>query len=153
MLENENFLFHSCLSVNMNIGLLTPKEVVKKALKYGEKESVPLNSLEGFIRQIIGWREFIRGIYIEEGEFQKNQNYWNHKKKLSSSWYEAKTGLDPLDDCIKTTLNDGYIHHIPRLMVISNIMNLCEINPKEIYQWFMEMYIDSSEWVLSLIHI
>ncbi len=148
MLENENYLFHSCLSVNMNNGLLTPREVINKTLKYAEQESIPINSLEGFIRQIIGWREFIRGIYIEEGEFQKNQNYWNHKKKLSSSWYEAKTGLDPLDDCIKTTLNDGYIHHIPRLMVISNIMNLCEINPKEIYQWFMEMYIDSSEWVM-----
>jgi len=148
MLENENYLFHSCLSVNMNTGLLTPRDVINKTLKYAEQESIPINSLEGFIRQIIGWREFIRGIYIEEGEFQKNQNYWNHKKKLSSSWYEAKTGLDPLDDCIKTTLNDGYIHHIPRLMVISNIMNLCEINPKEIYQWFMEMYIDSSEWVM-----
>ncbi len=148
MLEKENFLFHSCLSVNMNIGLLTPKEVVNKALKYGEKESVPLNSLEGFIRQIIGWREFIRGIYVEEGKFQKTQNYWNHKNKLSSSWYEGNTGLVPLDDAIKTTLNDGYIHHIPRLMVISNIMNLSEINPKEIYKWFMEMYIDSSEWVM-----
>ena len=148
MLENENYLFHSCLSVNMNTGLLTPRDVINKTLKYAEQESIPINSLEGFIRQIIGWREFIRGIYIEEGEFQKNQNYWNHKKKLSSSWYEAKTGLDPLDDCIKTTLNDGYIHHIPRLMVISNIMNLCEINPKEIYQWFMEICIDSSEWVM-----
>ena len=148
MIESKNFLFHSCLSANLNIGLLTPNEVVNKALKYVEKESIPINSLEGFIRQIIGWREFIRGIYVEEGDFQKTQNYWNHKNKLSSSWYEANTGLVPLDDCIKTTLNDGYIHHIPRLMVISNIMNLCEINPKEIYRWFMEMYIDSSEWVM-----
>ena len=148
MLENENFLFHSCLSANMNTGLLTPKEVVSKALKYAEKESIPINSLEGFIRQIIGWREFIQGIYIEEGNFQQTQNYWNHKNKLSSSWYEGNTGLVPLDDAIKTTINDGYIHHIPRLMVISNIMNLSEINPKEIYRWFMEMYIDSSEWVM-----
>ena len=148
MIESKNFLFHSCLSANLNIGLLTPNEVVNKALKYVEKESIPINSLEGFIRQIIGWREFIRGIYVEEGDFQKTQNYWNHKNKLSSSWYEGNTGLGPLDDCIKTTLNDGYIHHIPRLMVISNIMNLCEINPKEIYRWFMEMYIDSSEWVM-----
>ena len=148
MLEGQNFLFHSCLSVNMNIGLLTPNEVVNKALKYAEKESIPINSLEGFIRQIIGWREFIRGIYIEEGDFQKSQNYWNHKNKLSSSWYQGNTGLAPLDDAIKITLNDGYVHHIPRLMVISNIMNLCEIDPKEIYRWFMEMYIDSSEWVM-----
>jgi len=148
MLEGRNFLFHSCLSVNMNIGLLTPKEVIKKTLKIADEESIPINSLEGFIRQIIGWREFIRGIYFEEGNFQKSQNYWNHKNKLSSSWYQGNTGLIPLDDVIKTTLNDGYIHHIPRLMVISNIMNLCEIDPKEIYRWFMEMYIDSSEWVM-----
>lgn len=148
ILENNNFLFHSCLSLNLNIGLLTPQEVINKALKYAEKQSTPINSLEGFIRQIIGWREFIRGIYTEEGNFQKTQNYWNHKNKLSSSWYEGNTGLVPLDDAIKTTLNDGYIHHIPRLMVISNIMNLCEVDPKEIYRWFMEMYIDSSEWVM-----
>ncbi len=148
MIESENFLFHSCLSANLNIGLLTPNEVFNKALKYAEKESIPINSLEGFIRQIIGWREFIRGIYVEQGNFQKSQNYWNHKNKLSSSWYEGNTGLVPLDDAIKTTIKDGYIHHIPRLMVISNIMNLCEIHPKEIYRWFMEMYIDSSEWVM-----
>jgi len=148
MLKSQNFLFHSCLSVNMNIGLLTPKEVINKALKYADKKDIPINSLEGFIRQIIGWREFIRGIYVEEGNFQKNQNYWKHKNKLSSNWYEGNTGLDPLDDAIKTTIKDGYIHHIPRLMVISNIMNLCEIHPQEIYRWFMEMYIDSSEWVM-----
>ena len=100
MIESKNFLFHSCLSANLNIGLLTPNEVVNKALKYVEKESIPINSLEGFIRQIIGWREFIRGIYIEEGDFQKSQNYWNHKNKLSSSWYKGNTGLVPLDDAI-----------------------------------------------------
>jgi len=91
MLEGKNFLFHSCLSANMNIGLLTPEEVINKALKYAKKESVPINSLEGFIRQVIGWREFIRGIYVEEGNFQISQNYWNHKNKLSSSWYEGNT--------------------------------------------------------------
>ncbi len=148
MLENQNFLFHSCLSANMNIGLLTPNEVVNKALKIGDKKSIPINSLEGFVRQIIGWREFVRGVYTEEGNFQKSQNYWNHQKKLSASWYSGNTGLTPLDDSIQRTLSDGYIHHIPRLMIISNIMNLCEINPNEIYRWFMEMYIDSSEWVM-----
>ncbi len=148
MLDGENFLFHSCLSINLNIGLLTPIDVINKTLKFAEQESIPINSLEGFVRQIIGWREFVRGIYVEEGNFQKNQNYWNHKNKLSSAWYEGNTGLNPLDDSIQTTIKDGYVHHIPRLMVISNIMNLCEVDPKEIYRWFMEMYIDSSEWVM-----
>ena len=148
MQQDQNFLFHSCISPFLNIGLITPKEVVDKAIKYAEKNSIPLNSLEGFIRQIIGWREFVRGIYQEEGINQLNSNYWGNKKKLTSSWYDGTTGIVPLDDCIKTTLKDGYIHHIPRLMVISNIMNLCGIDPKEIYKWFMEMYIDSSEWVM-----
>jgi deoxyribodipyrimidine photolyase-related protein len=148
MLEGENFLFHSCISPFLNIGLLTPKEVINKSVSYAEKHSIPLNSLEGFIRQIIGWREFVRGIYQEEGQNQIKSNYWNNKKKLAPSWYDGTTGIAPLDDCIKTTIKDGYIHHIPRLMVISNIMNLSGVDPKEIYKWFMEMYIDSSEWVM-----
>ena len=132
----------------LNTGLLDPETVIKKTTKFASDNDIPINSLEGFIRQIIGWREFIRGIYHEEGKFQIKQNYWNHERKLTKSWYEGTTGIDPLDDCIKTTLNDGYIHHIPRLMVISNIMNLAGISPKEIYKWFMEMYIDSSDWVM-----
>ena len=148
MLENKNFLFHSCISPFLNIGLLTPDKVISKTLQYAEKNRIPMNSVEGFVRQIIGWREFIRGIYHEEGEVQINSNYWKHTKKLTQSWYDGTTGIDPLDDCIKTTLKDGYIHHIPRLMVISNIMNLCGIDPREIYKWFMEMYIDSSDWVM-----
>ena len=148
MIEGGNFLYHSCLSALLNIGLLTPDEVISETLKFSEKNSIPLNSLEGFIRQIIGWREFIRGIYHAEGVNQSNSNYWNNSKKLTSSWYDGSTGIEPLDDCIKTTLKDGYIHHIPRLMIISNIMNMCGVHPKEIYKWFMEMYIDSSEWVM-----
>ncbi len=148
MLEGENFLFHSCISSLLNIGLLTPSYVIERSIKLADKYNVPINSLEGFIRQIIGWREFIRGIYQEKGEYQIKQNYWNHKNKLTEAWYEGETGIIPLDDAIKTTIRDGYVHHIPRLMVISNIMNLCEIHPDEIYKWFMEMYIDSSDWVM-----
>ena len=148
MLEGKNFLFHSCLSSSLNIGLITPSYLITKLIEYSKTNNTPLNSLEGFIRQILGWREFIRGIYQEKGEFQTKRNYWGHKKKLSDSWYNGTTGIIPLDDSINTALNHGYNHHIPRLMVISNIMNLCEIDPLEIYKWFMEMYIDSSEWVM-----
>ena len=148
MVEGENFLFHSGLSAAMNIGILSPITVVEKVLASAEKFNFPLNSVEGFIRQIIGWREFIRGVYQTKGDYQASRNYWNHEKKLTDSWYEGSTGIVPLDDCIKSTLQDGYAHHIPRLMVISNLMNLCEIDPKQIYKWFMEMYIDSSEWVM-----
>ena len=82
MLEGENFLFHSCISSLLNIGLLTPSYVIERSIKLADKYNVPINSLEGFIRQIIGWREFIRGIYQEEGEYQIKQNYWNHKNKF-----------------------------------------------------------------------
>ncbi|MFL2802747.1 MAG: cryptochrome/photolyase family protein [Paracoccaceae bacterium] len=148
MLENKNFLFHSCISPLLNLGLLTPQYVIKRTTEISNKLSIPLNSLEGFLRQIIGWREFIRGIYQKKSEVQETKNFWNHHKSLSKSWYDGSTGIDPLDDCIKTTLSDGYIHHIPRLMILSNLMNLCEVHPRSIYQWFMEMYIDSSEWVM-----
>ena len=95
-----------------------------------EKNDLPLNSVEGFLRQIIGWREFIRGIYQEKGDVQAKSNFFDHSRSLASSWYEGTTGILPLDDSINKAIRDGYNHHIPRLMVISNIMNLCEINPK-----------------------
>lgn len=148
MVEGKNFLFHSCLSAAMNTGLLSPSGVIQKLLSHAEEFSIPLNSLEGFIRQVLGWREFVRGVYQEKGDYQLAQNYWGHKRTLSKSWYSGSTGLVPLDDSIQGALQYGYSHHIPRLMVISNLMNLCEIDPKEIYRWFMEMYIDSSEWVM-----
>jgi len=148
MLEGKNFLFHSCISSSLNIGLLSPKMVIKTLLDSSDKYQIPINSLEGFIRQILGWREFIRGIYQTKSDYQTNHNYWKHSKKLTSSWYEGTTGIIPLDDSIQIAIETGYNHHIPRLMVISNLMNLCEIDPKEIYRWFMEMYIDSSEWVM-----
>ena len=148
MLKDQNFLFHSCISAMLNIGLITPDIVIQKALDLFKKNKAPLNSIEGFVRQILGWREFVRGIYQLRGAKQKKSNFWGHQRKLSQSWYDGSTGLLPLDDCIKSALKDGYSHHIPRLMVICNLMNMCEIDPKYTYKWFMEMYIDASDWVM-----
>ena len=146
--SENNFLFHSAISPILNMGLITPDEVIKKALEFSKLKSVPINSLEGFIRQIIGWREFIRGIYHYKGDDEINSNFWSHQRKLTKDWYEGTTGIDPLDDAIKDCLKFGYTHHIPRLMVICNIMNLAKIHPNEIYRWFMEMFVDSSDWVM-----
>ena len=88
---------------------------------------MPLNSLEGFIRQIIGWREFIKGIDIIYGEEQEQRNFWNHHNKLSQKWYDATTGLEPLDQCIESLSKYAYAHHIERLMLIGNCMLLSEI--------------------------
>ena len=146
--KNEHFISHSVLSSSLNLGLITPKEVIDKSIAYAKKNDIPLNSLEGFIRQIIGWREFIRGIYQNYGDQMVTSNYWNHKNKLTAAWYDGSTGIEPLDEAIKGAQKYGYTHHINRLMILSNIMNLCNIDPNEIYKWFMEMFIDSSDWVM-----
>lgn len=138
---HEQFLFHSVLSPLLNCGLITPKELVEKALAY----DVPISSKEGFIRQVIGWREYIKGMY-ETTDFKKN--FFNNQNKLSKKWYEGSTGIPPLDDAIQQTIEIGYAHHIQRLMIIGNIMLLCDIHPDEVYQWFMELYVDSADWVM-----
>ncbi|MEM9404223.1 MAG: FAD-binding domain-containing protein, partial [Pseudomonadota bacterium] len=107
-----------------------------------------LSSLEGFVRQIIGWREFIRGIYRHFDDKQSSTNYWGHERELTDAWYTGETGIPPLDDTIRTALDLGWTHHIPRLMVAANLMTLCEIRPESAWRWFMEMYVDSSEWVM-----
>jgi deoxyribodipyrimidine photolyase-related protein len=148
ILIEDNFLFHSALSPSLNLGLITPKEIINKILKYIDYNDIPLNSVEGFIRQIIGWREFIRGVYQVKGDQQEKGNFFNFSNKVSNSWYSGTTGIPPLDDAINFSNLYGYTHHINRLMIISNIMTLSEINPKEAYKWFMEMFIDSSDWVM-----
>ena len=144
----EHFQLHSALSSSMNLGIITPQQIITKAKDYAEANDIPLNSLEGFVRQIIGWREFIRGIYQNFSEKMINSNYWNHNRKLSEAWYTGDTGIKPLDDAIKGALEFGYTHHINRLMVLASIMNMSRIHPSEIYKWFMEMFVDSSEWVM-----
>ena len=144
----EHFQLHSALSSSMNLGIITPQQVITEARNYAKENDIPLNSLEGFIRQIIGWREFIRGIYQNFSEKMIDANYWNHQRKLSDAWYTGETGIEPLDDAIKGALEFGYTHHINRLMVLASIMNMSRIHPSEIYKWFMEMFVDSSEWVM-----
>ncbi|XOV66521.1 MAG: cryptochrome/photolyase family protein [Fluviicola sp.] len=145
---NETFIFHSVLSPYINMGLITPKELMDKALKYAEKNDVHFPSVEGFVRQVIGWREFMRGIYHECDE-KLNVNYFDHSRKMKSCWYDGTTGIPPLDDSIVKADTFGYTHHIERLMILGNIMLLSEIEPKEVYKWFMEMFVDSSDWVMA----
>ena len=139
-------MFHSALSPLINIGLITPSEILSR-LK-GMEKNINLNSYEGYIRQIIGWREFMRGIYQNYSEELESKNFFNHKKKMKKSWYDGSTGIPPLDYSIKNAVKNAWTHHIERLMILSNIMNLAGIHPKIVYKWFMEMFIDSSEWVM-----
>jgi deoxyribodipyrimidine photolyase-related protein len=146
--SNHDFLFHSLLSPLLNFGLLTPQEVIEKSLAFAKTNNTPINSLEGLIRQIVGWREFIRGIYHEFSDIQDESNFFNHKRKLNSSWYDATTGIDPVDNAIKKVSGYAYLHHIERLMIMSNVMLLCEVDPREVHRWFNEMFVDSMDWVM-----
>lgn len=146
--QTNDFNFHSLLSSSINTGLITPKEVITETLSYAEENKIHFPSLEGFVRQIIGWREFMMIVYERDGVTERTSNYFNHKRKLPSSFYNGTTGIKPVDDTIKKALKYGYTHHIERLMIIGNFMCLCEIDPDEVYKWFMEFYIDSYDWVM-----
>ena len=148
IVEREHFLHHSVLSPLLNIGLVTSKNVLEKAVDYADEFDIPMNSLEGFVRQILGWREFVRGIYLYEGTFQRNKNYWKHNNPLPKSFYSGKTEIKPIDSTILKILETGYAHHIERLMIFANLMNLLKLDADEVYQWFMEMFIDSYDWVM-----
>ncbi len=144
--DRDPFLFHSTISPLLNIGLLTPSEIIADCVKLQDK--IPMNSLEGFIRQVMGWREFIRGIYDHFDDDQQSLNYWELKRHLNHHWYTGKTGHLPLDDAIQTTLKYGYNHHIHRLMILGSTMLCCDVHPQEAYRWFMEMYVDGADWVM-----
>jgi deoxyribodipyrimidine photolyase-related protein len=148
ILVKESVLHHSVLSPMLNTGLLTPQTVIDKVLQQSNKYKIPLNSLEGFIRQIVGWREFIRIVYEREGSKQRTINYWKFKRKIPQSFWNGTTGILPIDETIKKVLKTGYCHHIERLMVLGNFMLLCEFDPDEVYRWFMELFIDAYDWVM-----
>jgi deoxyribodipyrimidine photolyase-related protein len=148
MVMGEHVLHHSVLTPMLNVGLLTPGQVIDRVIAFAQQKDVPMNSLEGFIRQVLGWREFIRGIYHVVGRKQRTTNYWGFTRKIPESFYKGNTGIVPVDDAIQKLLQTGYNHHIERLMVLSNFMLLCEFDPDEVYRWFMELYIDAYDWVM-----
>jgi deoxyribodipyrimidine photolyase-related protein len=143
-----DFLFHSVLTPYLNVGLLTPWQVIEATLKHHSLHPVPLNSLEGFIRQIIGWREFMRAVYHLHGRKMRTRNFWNFTHPMPQAFYRGTTGILPVDDAIRKTLRLAYAHHIERLMILGNFMLLCEIHPDAVYRWFMEHFIDAYDWVM-----
>ncbi len=142
-------LWHSVISPMMNCGLITPAEIVRETRDFAEREQISLPSVEGFLRQIIGWREFIK---LADEEYahtgRDNDNFFEHNRGLAPCWWDGTTGLPPVDATIKSVLKLGWCHHIDRLMVLGAVMLMCEVAPKEAYSWFMNMFIDSAEWVM-----
>ncbi len=148
IVKEQIILNHSVLSPLINSGLLKPDKVLERSIQFAEQENIPINSLEGFVRQIIGWREFIRGMYIVKGSYSRTKNYWGFTRKIPSSFYDGTSGIEPIDVAIKKVLQTGYCHHIERLMILGNFMLLCEFDPDEVYAWFMELFIDAYDWVM-----
>ena len=148
IVAEHHFLNHSILTPVLNTGLLLPQHVVTQSLEFASKNNIPLNSTEGFLRQILGWREFMRGVYQSKGVEQRSKNYWGFRRKIPASFYTGATGIPPVDQTIKKVLQTGYCHHIERLMVLGNFMLLCEFDPDEVYRWFMELFIDAYDWVM-----
>ena len=142
-------MWHSVLTPMLNLGLLTPQQVLNRTLAAADASEIPLNSLEGFLRQIIGWREFMAAMYLRHGVTMRNSNFWNFEDRpIPDAFYQGTTGIPPIDDAIKRALNTGYCHHIERLMLLGNMMLLCGFHPTRIYTWFMELFVDAYDWVM-----
>ncbi len=148
IVAQEKVLYHSVLSPLLNTGLLVPQQIVDEALQYARRHKIPVNSTEGFIRQIIGWREYIRIVYEREGRKQRTKNYWGFTRRIPAAFYTGQTGIDPVDVTIGKLNETAYTHHIERLMILGNFMLLCEFDPNEVYEWFMTMFIDAYDWVM-----
>ena len=149
MAEDEPFLFHSVLTPMLNLGLLTPMECVEAAISAYERGKAPLNSVEGFVRQIIGWREFINGVYWHRGPEYKTVNALGAERPLPAWFYTAETPMNCLHHVLRQNLELGWNHHIQRLMVLGNFMLIAGINPQEGLRWFNEMYVDAYDWVMA----
>lgn len=148
IIPNEPFLYHSVISVICNIGLLNPDYIVNEVIKMYKSKKISIQNYEAFIRQIIGWREYQHFIYEFLKDELMNKNYFNNNNKLTEHWYNGTLGIPPVDDAIQIAFKYGYLHHIIRLMVMCNFMNLCGISPAEVYKWFMIFSTDSYDWVM-----
>ncbi len=149
MHTDEKFLFHSRLSFAMNSKMLSPKEVIETVVAFYHKNEteITLSQVEGFVRQILGWREYIRGIYWKEMPDYAQMNKLENHNKLPDFFWTGKTKMNCLSHAINQSLEEAYAHHIQRLMVIGNFTLLTQIHPDEVDNWYLGVYIDAIEWV------
>ncbi|QFS82075.1 Deoxyribodipyrimidine photo-lyase-related protein [Roseivivax sp. THAF40] len=147
MMGGEKFLYHAVISGYMNIGLLDPREVCEAVEEAWRAGDAPINAVEGFIRQVIGWREYMRAIYFREGPDYPSRNWLNHQRKLPPLYWGAETKMRCLSKAVEETREEAYAHHIQRLMVTGNFALLAGIDPAEVEEWYMRVYFDAFEWV------
>lgn len=143
------YLFHSKLSFAMNTKMISPKEIIEKVLEtyHHKKQEIHISQVEGFIRQILGWREYMRGMYWMLMPNYKNENYLENTNKLPAFFWTGNTKMNCLKNAINNSLENGYAHHIQRLMITGNFALLTQINPDEIDAWYLGIYVDAIEWV------
>ncbi|MCM3553644.1 cryptochrome/photolyase family protein [Janibacter melonis] len=142
------FVHHALITPMLNIGLITPREVLDAVLAHADEHDVPIASLEGFVRQVIGWREYMRATYHLYGRRMRTSNRLHHDEDLAPGWWDASTGLLPVDLVVQRVLDNGYCHHIERLMVLGNAMCLLRVRPDAAYEWFMKLFVDAYDWVM-----
>ncbi len=141
-------LFHAAITPALNCGLLSPGDVLDAVLAAADEQDVELASLEGFVRQLVGWREYMRATYHLYGRRMRTANHLRHVRPLAPAWWDGTTGLDPVDHVVEGVLERGWAHHIERLMVLGNAMCLLRTDPVEVYRWFMAMFVDAYDWVM-----
>ncbi len=147
MMRGEHFLYHAVISLYMNLGLLDPLEVCRAAEAEYREGRAPLNAVEGFIRQILGWREYVRGIYFLEGREYSARNALEHKRALPPVYWGAETRMRCMAEAVAQTRDEAYAHHIQRLMVTGNFALLAGVDPAEVHEWYLAVYADAYEWV------
>lgn len=146
MWSDEPFLYHAVLSPALNMKLLNPRECVDAAIRAYESGKAPLNSVEGFVRQLIGWREFIRGVYWFEGRDYRERNGLRQYGALPDFYYSGETDMNCMKQCLRPVIDHAWSHHIPRLMILANFALISGVQPRAIGDWFFEMYADAVDW-------
>jgi deoxyribodipyrimidine photolyase-related protein len=147
MVQGEPWMYHSHIGFYLNCGLLTPKEVIEQAENAYRNGDAPLNAVEGFIRQVLGWREYVRGLYWLKMPDYKSENFLEATRSLPKFYWDANTKMNCLHQCVKETSENAYAHHIQRLMVLGNFALLAGLHPDEVNEWFLIVYADAYEWV------
>lgn len=147
MLADERFIFHAVISLYINVGLLDPLDVCQRVEAAFDAGQAPINAAEGFIRQIIGWREYVRGIYWLKMPEYREQNFFGHERPLPSFYWTGETDMACMRACITQTRDEAYAHHIQRLMVTGNFAMLAGIAPGDVHEWYLAVYADAFEWV------
>ena len=147
LLTGQKFLYHAVVAQYLNCGLLDSLTICRQVEAAYRKGDVPLNAAEGFIRQIIGWREYVRGIYWMKMPHYRSQNFFDHKRPLPSLYWTGDTDLHCLSEAVAQTRDEAYAHHIQRLMVTGNFALLTGVDPKALHEWYLMVYADAYEWV------